>query len=373
MEPPDPEELDPDSVRIAREGISKHSFCFGILLAVLVPFSFGRYPHHAWLVLLAGYVILAPLWYCNAVWRRHGHWFILELCWVTTFCIAGYFALIISQVLSEEQRLWGFRFVFMSSAGSLTCCALVLRHALVFYSIDHMASTFVQVVPLVTALAMRSWRGGFSSGLRTAWAGYFPESVWDQTHASDLLLAAFLPYLAWLALYAIWLLTVGVALHKKGCDTVFHEFYRWRLRRRCGETSTSDEIRSNVFLYLLTHVCLVSISFLWALLVWFNYSVHVAWTLVVVFYCAWAGSEHYIAVTIKKFGPLMKRLKAEEDREKFLAKQRQAAQEDAKTPSQPARPGSMSGLGRTGAVELIQSQDDAVGRSRGQPSRIRGS
>lgn len=349
MESLDPDDSLPDEVRIAKEGISRVAFFLGTLLALFLPFIIGRYPQHGWLVLLAGYVVLIPLWYYHVVVHRRGHWYPVEVCWVSSLGIAAYFGLIWSQELNEEQREWGFRCVFMFSAGCLGSGAMAANHALVFYSIEHMANIFIQLAPLVALLAMRSRGGGFSTRLQTAWPGYFPTSVWEDTEISQLLVAAFVPYLLWLVLYTIWLLTAGVNLAARDYATVFSDVYQQRVRRAFVQSTGRSEIRYHAMFYLLANICFASVAFFWALVVWYSIIAHVAWIAVLLCYYAWRGGDHYLSVTVRKFGPMVKRRIHAEGKAKQLAK---AARETQKfLESRPVGQGASKG-----AIELLEGQ-----------------
>merc|ERR1719343_2005515 len=73
-------------------------------------------------------------------------------------------------------------------------------------------------------------------------------------------------------------------------------------------------LRSHAIVYLISHFVVVCLTFGFALLSWYSYEFHRVWVFIVLAYALLSGSNHYISVAVKKFGPMIK----SEDEEQAL-------------------------------------------------------
>jgi len=307
---------EPLEVRVAREGMHKHTFFIGWVVALSFTFLVSRFPHDAWLFLFFGYITLVPVWYRHVVLHRTGKWLLFDTVWAASLYISIYIVLVLNHVLSEEWSAWGFISVFMVSV-SLSCTGLGFNYSFVFYSVEHLVRTFAQVMPLLAVLAMRDWRGGFSSRVKIAWRDEFPASVWETSSSIDLLWAGLLPCLLWFVPYAIWLLSMTNSLAEDGNATPVHDYYAPRVVVRWRK----------IWLFTFGQLGVTCVSFCWALLLWRFFFVHLAWMLLVFLFTLWKGSEHYCSTAIRTFGPLMKLHKTQQEHQRLLAEMQRGKEE----------------------------------------------
>merc|ERR1719330_1461348 len=168
-----------------------------------------------------------------------------------------------------------------------------------------MTSLFCHLVPSIVTLCMRSPLG-LTEKVQRDWPGYFPKS--EDLEALPLhvvFLAGWIPYLIWFVLYSVWAICIGIHMPAKGYATVFDNLYtRMKLRPLMNKTGFY-EYRSHCIIYLCAHFVLVTLSYFAALLFWTSYNAHRIWVLLLVLFCVWSGSEYFMNIDVKKFGPML--------------------------------------------------------------------
>lgn len=177
-----------------------------------------------------------------------------------------------------------------SALGPLSWACLALHNGLVFHSIEKTASLFIHFTPTMVAWTLR-W---FPDDVSEIWPSRFPRHSLHVAELGELYLAGLIPYLLWLVLHALWLITIGVNCPEKGYATVFDGLYvKNKLDAKFTSLFGCSGIRWHAAIYLMIHAITCSFAFVWAVLCYRFFWLHTLWGAALYLAAAWSGAGYY--------------------------------------------------------------------------------
>ena len=149
-----------DAVRAQRDalidqGVSTFAFAVGVANMILTAFVLGRWPQHYWVFHAAKGLVYYPLRVLRQV-KQKALFDLLEICWIANALIILFLLLaaaneiVDEEFITMEQLRAGFLIIFTMGAGPLGYSVAAFGNALIFHSVDHMASLFIHAGPFLT-------------------------------------------------------------------------------------------------------------------------------------------------------------------------------------------------------------------------------
>lgn len=261
------------------EGLNTETFFLGVMNTILITYTFGAFPQYFWILYSIETLILFPIRWSHQIHAKplNCKFYWLDFCWIANFLGNLFLGLIILADfiaplrVDDEQRLTLFCFFWGVGCGPLLLAAGLLGNALVFHSVDHLASVFIHLFPSMGLYHMR-WNKHL---IQEAFPNLFYLDYMDGLNVwTDIYLTAFGFYLIWWLLYTVWLLLYGIKAHDRSNDTIFHANMRGLIGQKIGsmhgisaeahrERVIKNEFdKTDALIYMGGHVASVTVALL---------------------------------------------------------------------------------------------------------------
>jgi len=297
--------------QLQEEGLSQLTFSLGIFNLIATSWIIGRWPQYLWVFYGVKCFILIPTWWAKVIQRYNGGLWIFDFCWVANLLFGLYMAVSFFGAVTDERYQRSFFLCFYAIAlGPLGWACLVLHNGLVLHSVERTASLFIHMTPTVVAWTIVT----FPEEMAKTWPGRFPGAqALAEVELLDLYMHGFLAYVCWLALYATWLLSIGVNCDCGGplgkYNTVFDDLYK---KHNLADTFTkwtgTSNIRVHASLYLLLHCIACAMAFGWPLVCLRCNWAHLGFGLVLVGCSTWWGAGYYDYLLSRKYMKILRQL-----------------------------------------------------------------
>ena len=280
------------SEKLVSKGISPLSFFLNVAVFGASAFTIGHFPQHYWLLSLG----ISSFYYSLRVSRmieQQRHCALVEFCWVWNgiflLCLAGVAAnefLGAGLLIPIRVLRAGFLIFFMIGVifgGAL----VVVGDALVFHDVDHSASVFIHVSPMLSAWCLIGYvvvgdasevasaypaLGDMLQGLITR-----PPAPW-----AEMVAPAACCYLAWWVPYTCWLML--------GPDE--HSLYMRDLHKIFSKL-TGGSARRGAFVYCVFHLAASFFGFVFATFIFFTYRAYTPFVVAMLLVVLWKAASIY--------------------------------------------------------------------------------
>lgn len=221
-------EIDTQIKRFRNEGVSKKTFTVGILNVLFLVFCYGRYPEFMWLVYTVETMILMPIKISKLLQKTPIEIFSLaEYCWV--MMMIGN-AIVLGKLVMVATGTESVRFnkeifcAFMGAAcGPLLGACVLLKNALVFHSVENMASLLIHYLPAVLMYTIRYYKNEILEQFPNA----FQLDYFEDITFRDIVGWGSAIYWLWCSFYVVFLFGFAWEPVRRGeHDTVFHDTFR---------------------------------------------------------------------------------------------------------------------------------------------------
>jgi len=270
------------------QGVSTASFAVGVANALLTAFVIGRTPQHYWLLHALKGLVYFPIRIHRARQQKTVP-DLLELCWVANAGIVLYLLiaaaneLLAGALAAPATSRRGFLIVFMLGAGPLGWSVSLLNNALIFHSVDHMASLFIHAGPFLTAWSLLGTQPATVAATYPQLGAMLAGLQEEPPSWPGLLVPALLAYLAW------WL--PSVLLHVASTvDLLYVREFEPKLRKILRRLSSR---RLVAFIFCTVHLALCVAAFLGALLMYYSYALFTVFGLTMLVSALWNGAARY--------------------------------------------------------------------------------
>jgi hypothetical protein len=254
----------------------------------------------------------------------------MDFCWVISFlyvilglsCLGnhfGYTSVLLPGITFSHGKL--FFLAFGLANGPLGWACIGLNNAMVFHSIEHMASLFIHGSPPLVAWSVRWYQQAYQDN----WEGILGNPLFYPDNAEDVkFMDIFIPaaslYGLWAFFFLIWNIIQGRFHSYKltGYDTIYH----WninkiplmnKLAKMFGWRKDNQTCLGPVFVYQILHavICLSLVSLTY--LMWHSFWFHTFFVLSIIFTSCYNGSKRYCKMMTRYYEKSMEKIIDEHD------------------------------------------------------------
>ena len=285
-------------VKFLSDGVSAPTFFMGVSNVALSAFLLGHVPQHYWLLNMAKSLFYFPA----RLLRQHQQGTLMqqvELCWVSNamllilLLLLWFDELVAGEVLPAHLYRPGFLIFWMLGAGPVGWSVAILQNALIFHSIDHMATLFIHTGPMLTLWGLRFSAAAVQASYPVLGAMLVDLEEVPPDPWSEMMLPALIFYILWWVPYTIFLLAT---LHEvKSTEVLNSAWLRWlepQAHRLLG-CLTRNSTRTVMLVYCFVHMLSCIASFISAVIVFRSFLLYTLFCFIMLLAAAWNGASRY--------------------------------------------------------------------------------
>jgi hypothetical protein len=262
--------------------MDQYAFARSFILFTLLAFTIGNnLGLYLWLYVIVKVYIL--------VYRLVRFWVKRQILYLFEFCYFGNFILI-AFILFFNQSENVFKITYICNTGVMTFAVITLNNQAQFSSTDHLTSSYIHIMPLITCWAIR-WRNEIYSNLNLAkWGFKFYELSNPKLALDDNLTSLItLPIIFWACWAVFYFINSNILFGKYFDNPKFEnaindfikaspKFYKLL----CGDVNKGKNWK-----YLIQHFFFLIIPMPFAIACYYNFYINTIYVLLFVCFLSW--------------------------------------------------------------------------------------